>query len=91
TDVSMKEGKKFIGKFKRFIENYVDDQLSRFESIRKDRIFITHSGVDEEIISFVYDLLKEKNYFEEIFITRASCTISSHCGPGTLGILFMTE
>ena len=91
TDGSMKVGKKFRGKFKRFIENYVDDQLSRFESIRKDRIFITHSGVDEEIISFVYDLLKEKNYFEEIFITRASCTISSHCGPGTLGILFMTE
>lgn len=90
-DGSMTVGKKYRGKFKNVLATYVEEQLNLYDNISNERIFITHAGVDDEICNYVYDLIKEKNYFKEIHITRASCTISSHCGPGTLGILFMTE
>lgn len=88
---SMGVAKKYRGKLEKVLQNYVEDKLSQYDNIRPDRIFITHSGISKEREQMVYDLLKSKNYFKEILITRASCTISSHCGPNTLGILFMTE
>lgn len=90
-DGSMTVGKKYRGKLEKVLAQYVDEKLSQYDNIRKDRIFITHSGISHEIEQAVFEQLKSKNYFEEIYITRASCTISSHCGPNTLGILFMTE
>ena len=73
------------------LETYVNEQFALYDDISRNRVFITHSGVDKEIIDFVYNLINSMDYFKEIFITRAGCTISSHCGPGTLGVLFMTE
>lgn len=90
-DGSMTVGKKYRGKLENVLLQYVDEQLSAYENIRKDKIFITHGGIGEEYIKIVYDHLKSRDYFENIYVTTASCTISSHCGPGTLGILFMTE
>lgn len=90
-DGSMGIGKKYRGKFINVLETYIEEQLNMYDNIRDERIFITHSGVDDEIIKRAYEIVKSKNFFKEIFITRASCTISSHCGPGTIGILFMTE
>lgn len=54
-------------------------------------MFITHSGCDEEVIAAVKKHLEELSIFEEILITRAGGVISSHCGPGTLGVLFIAE
>ena len=90
-DGSMSVGKKYRGKLIKVLETYVNEQFEQYENIARDRVFITHSGVDKEVLDFVYDLVKSKDYFKEILITRAGCTISSHCGPGTLGVLFMTE
>lgn len=90
-DGSMGVGKKYRGKLEKVLVNYVEDKLSQYNDIIPDRIFITHSGISKEREQLVYDLIKSKNYFKEIYITRASCTISSHCGPNTLGILFMTR
>ena len=87
----MTVGKKYRGKLDNVLLQYVDEQLSAYDNIRKDKIFITHAGIGDDHVRVVYDYLRSKNQFDEIFITRASCTISSHCGPGTLGILFMTE
>ena len=91
SDGSMSVGKKYRGKLIKVLETYVNEQFALYDNISRNRVFITHSGVDKEIIDFVYDLINSKDYFKEIFITRAGCTISSHCGPGTLGVLFMTE
>ena len=88
---SMTVGKKYRGKLDRVLAQYVDERLSLYDNIKKDRIFITHSGISREIEQAVFEQIKSKNYFKEIYITKASCTISSHCGPNTLGILFMTE
>ncbi len=89
---SMAVGKKYRGKFDKCVEAYVNDQLEKYgDTIVGDYIFITHSGVDAAVIDMVQNQLKKTKKFKEIFITRASCTISSHCGPGCLGILFMTK
>lgn len=90
-DGSMGVGKKYRGKLGRVLENYVKDRLDMYPDIDCGRLFITHSGIDEEYIERVKKTVQEKMTFREIFITRASCTISCHCGPNTLGILFMTK
>lgn len=90
-DGSMTVGKKYRGKLEKVLATYVDEKLSQYDNLKKDRCFITHSGISKEIETAVYELVKSKNIFKEVFVTRASCTISSHCGPNTLGILFMTE
>ena len=86
----MKVGKLYRGKQEKVLERYVSDTLARYPDIVKDEIFITHSGVSDEIADAVRRMLEERG-FQNIYTTTASCTISSHCGPGTLGILFMTE
>lgn len=87
----MTVGKKYRGKLEKVLASYVGDQLSQYDKVRDDKIFITHAGIDRKFIDIVKAELDKLKYFKEIFIERASCTISSHCGPGTLGILFMTE
>lgn len=90
-DGSMTVGKKYRGKLENVLKEYVDEKLSSYENIRHQRIFITHAGINEKYVEIVKKELESRNYFEEIYVTKASCTISSHCGPETLGILFMTE
>ncbi len=90
-DGSMTVGKKYRGKLENVLVQYVHEQLEKYDNIRNDKIFITHAGIGNEYVEIVKSELEKLHYFTEIFIERASCTISSHCGPGTLGILFMTE
>ena len=88
---SMAVGKKYRGKYDKVLIQYMEDTIAKFDNIDTDRAFVTHAGADKECVDAVYEALKAKNIFKEIFITRASCTISSHCGPNTLGVLFMTK
>lgn len=89
---NMVVGKKYRGQLKSAILHYVEDTLKDRKDLALNRIFITHSGMDDpSIISDVQALIKKLQPFQEILITRAGCTISSHCGPNTLGILFMTK
>lgn len=86
---AMSADKKYRGKMDKVILDYVKDLEDSLKSADKERIFITHSGCEQEIIDKVYSYLKELNCFEEIHITRAGGVISSHCGPGTLGVLYI--
>ncbi|MBR2860531.1 MAG: DegV family protein [Clostridia bacterium] len=54
-------------------------------------VFITHSGTSQEIIDDVYAYVSSLNKFKNIYITRAGCVVSSHCGAGTLGVLFISK
>ncbi|MGN0536830.1 MAG: DegV family protein [Acutalibacteraceae bacterium] len=85
----MSVGKKYRGSLEKVLPQYVSDKINAYPNIRNGRIFITHSGISAEREQLVYNHLKETGRFSEIIITRASCTISSHCGPNTLGVLFM--
>ena len=90
-DGKMKVGKKYRGKLSRVLVRYTKDQLEKYDHIRKDHIFITHSGIDPSLIEDVRNTILENGDFSEIHITKASCTISAHCGPNTLGVLFLTD
>ena len=85
----MKPDKKYRGKMNSAILSYVKDLEPQIKNAKNDRVFITHSGCEEEIIQSVRQYLSELGHFEEILITRAVGVISSHCGPGTLGVLFI--
>ena len=86
---SMRVGKKYKGKYARVIRQYVNDRLADIENIRPERIFITSCNCAQEYIDAAYEEVSKLNYFKEILITQAACTVSSHCGPNTLGVLFI--
>jgi len=85
----MSANKKYRGKIGSVIISYVKDMEDALKNAKKDRVFITHSGCDEEILNNVRTYLESLNRFDEILTTRAGSVISSHCGPGTLGVLFI--
>ena len=87
----MDAGKKYRGKMNSVILSYVEDMEAELKTAKKDRVFITHSGCDEGIIQVVKEYLEGLSYFDEILVTRAGSVISSHCGPGTLGVLFIAQ
>lgn len=91
--ISVKDGvmdvtKKYRGTQKSVLMKYAKELLPDLLKADPKRVFITHSGMEEETITMIREFLEEMNYFENISITRAGGVISSHCGPGTLGILF---
>lgn len=86
---AMEASKKYRGKLSAVILNYVRDMEPDLLSAKKDRVFITHSGCDAETVEKVRQYLASLNHFDEILETRAGGVISSHCGPGTLGVLFI--
>lgn len=86
---AMEATQKYRGKMSAVIMDYAKDMETDLLTARKNRVFITHSGCSQEIVDQVYSYLKELNYFEEILVTRAGGVISSHCGPGTLGVLYL--
>ncbi len=90
-DGRMQAGKKYRGSMLRVVGRYVEDLKPALEGAQPERVFITHSGCDEGIIQAVKEQLESLHYFHEILITRAGSVISSHCGPGTLGVLFIAK
>ncbi len=86
---SMHPEKKYRGKSSRCIMNYVKDMEEDLKKACPDRVFITHSGCDRETVEAVRTYLEGLGRFDEILETRAGAVISSHCGPGTLGVLFI--
>ncbi len=91
-DGGMKPTKKYRGNINKVILNYVSDRLSGRDDIDNHRIFITHTKCDKEIVNSVRKKIMEiKPDFEEILETTAGCTITTHCGANTLGILFVRK
>ena len=90
-DGSMGVGKKYRGALDKVLVKYVKDELGKYSDIDTDLLFITHSGIPQDYIDLVRRTVEETMAFREIHVTRASCTISCHCGPNTLGILFETK
>lgn len=89
TDGAMKPGNKYRGGMNRVILHYAKDMEPQLLQAVPDRVFITHSGCGFEVVDQVRDYLDGLHYFREIHETRAGGVISSHCGPGTLGVLFI--
>ncbi len=91
TSGAMRVGKKYRGSLEKVLPQYVRDQLALYPKVKRDHLFITYSTIDPALIQLVRKTVQKAMSFKEIHITAASCTIASHCGPNTLGILFETE
>jgi len=89
-DGAMTVGKKYRGNYEKVLLEYVRDRLEGRDDIDTRRIFITHPphGVTPELVQAIREEIQKYKNFDEIVESLASCTISTHCGPMTLGILF---
>lgn len=88
-DGKMDASKKYRGKIDSVILSYAKDMEEDLKQAKPDRVFITHSGCPDKTLEMVKEYLEGLNHFDEILTTRAGSVISSHCGPGTLGVLFI--
>ena len=84
-------GSKFIGKFGRCVSKYADLVKSQCTSPDKKRCFVTHTQMDDGIAEKVIEQVKSWGIFDEVLETTAGCTITTHCGPNTIGILYIND
>ena len=82
---------KYRGKMNSVLKKYIDDTISLYDNPDTTRCFITHADADREVVNEVIAHVKEKNIFKEVIETTAGSTIYSHCGKGTLGILYIND
>ena len=87
----MQVGRKYRGNMEKTVLAYIRGRLEGREDIRLDRIFITHSGCPQEIVEKAEALVRELHPFQEVIVTTAGSTITSHCGPDCLGVLFLKK
>ena len=87
----MAVGKKYRGAYEKCLKEYIQDRLKDRTDLDLSRVFVTHSGMDAALVQLAVDTVNDLQSFDELCITTAGCTISSHCGPGTLGVLFMKK
>lgn len=82
---------KYRGKMQVVLTKYVDDILTKYNNPDKTRCFITHADADPEIVNHIIEYVKSKNIFNEVIESKANSTIYTHCGKGTLGILYIND
>ena len=90
-DGKMSVGKKYRGNYAKCLANYVKERLDGREDIDRTTLFITQTVVSDDCHAAVLEAVKTYGGFENVYETTAGCTISCHCGPGTLGILFIRK
>ena len=83
--------KKYRGTYAKCLASYVKDRLADRDDIVRNELFLTYSPVDEDCLSAVKDAIAQYGNFESVYETQAGCTVSCHCGPGTLGVLFVRK
>lgn len=90
-DGAMHPEQKYRGRSEKFVMDYVRDMEADLQKANSHRVFITHSHCDPAIVAKVREYLESLHHFDEILETYAGGVVSSHCGPGTLGVLFIEE
>ena len=87
-DGKMGVGHKYRGKLEKCYVQYIEERLKGRDDIDCHRIFITDSGCDEATWRELERVVRACQPFEEVIHTRAGCTVSNHCRPGCMGILY---
>lgn len=88
-DGAMGVSEKYRGQFGKCLEGYIKERLEGRDDLDTSLIFITHSRLDPRYVEQARALIDQYQHFDEVVETEAGCTVTCHCGPGTLGILFM--
>ena len=94
--IEVKDGKmgvvkKYRGNYAKCLASYVKDRLADREDLDRKHLFVTHTPVTEACEEAVKNAVDAYGNFENIYWTEAGCTVSCHCGPGTLGVLFVRK
>ena len=90
-DGKMSVVKKYRGNYSKCLANYVKDRLSNRDDLDTKRLFVTRTPVSDESYAAVMEAVGQYSNFQEVYQTEAGCTVSCHCGPGTLGVLFIRK
>ena len=83
--------KKYRGKYEKCLASYVKERLAGREDIDRKTLFVTKTEVSDACYEAVMAAVAENGNFENTYETTAGCTVSCHCGPGTLGVLFVRK
>ena len=90
-DGKMSVVKKYRGNYAKCLANYVKDRLDGREDVDCNTLFITHTPVADDCMDAVKNAVETYGQFDNIYWTDAGCTVSCHCGPGTLGAIFVRK
>ena len=90
-DGGMQVGSKYRGSMEKTVLAYIDGRLAGRTDLDLRRIFVTHSTMPDELVQKVIARVRELQPFEEVIESNAGCTISTHCGPACIGVLFFTK
>ena len=83
--------KKYRGNYAKCLASYVKDRLADREDLVGDTLFITQTVVSDDCYAAVKNAAATYGKFDTVYETYAGCTVSCHCGPGTLGVLFVRK
>ena len=83
--------KKYRGNYAKCLASYVKDRLDARDDIIRGELFLTYTTVTNECLKAVKDSIDQYGHFEQVYETQAGCTVSCHCGPDTLGVLFVRK
>jgi DegV family protein with EDD domain len=94
--IEVKDGKmgvvkKYRGSYSKCLASYVKDRLANRDDLDREHLFVTRTPVSDDCLHAVENVVAEIADFENIYWTEAGCTVSCHCGPGTLGVLFIRK
>ena len=90
-DGKMRPGEKYRGRFEHYLKHYIEDLLENDSNIDFQRVFVVHSPSEDGLARFAIDTVKSYGLFREVLEAMAGCTICTHCGPDTLGLMFMNK
>lgn len=82
---------KYRGKMQVVLTKYIDDTLLSYNNPDTTRCFITHANADQDLVDSLIEYVKSKNIFKEVIETKANSTVFTHCGKGTLGLLYIND
>ena len=90
-DGKMSVVKKYRGSYSKVLSNYVKERLDGRDDLDNNTLFVTHTPISDDCSEAVQNAVDSYAKFDNIFWTEAGCTVSCHCGPGTLGVLFVRK
>lgn len=83
--------KKYRGNYAKCLASYVKDRIANRDDLERETLFVTRTPVTDECLQAVSQAVDAYADFENIYWNEAGCTVSCHCGPGTLGVLFIRK
>ena len=90
-DGKMSVVKKYRGNYAKSLAAYIKDRLCNRDDLDRNTLFVTRTPVTDECLKTVKTAVEDYAQFDNIYWTEAGCTVSCHCGPGTLGVIFVRK